>query len=107
MSCGEVLGDPCADPGSTWSNIALYTLGNKATPTISAPADRTGGGREVTIAAITDGSVTTSDQATHFALTDDSESKILVAEELDTPKDVVTGNPFTITEFKVGTPDYV
>ena len=44
-----------ADPGLTWANIASYGLGSKAAPAISAPADRTGGGRQVTVSAITDG----------------------------------------------------
>jgi len=94
-----------ADPGITWANIASYGLGNKATPTISAPADRTGGGREVTVSAITDGSVTGTGTATHYALTDDSATKILASGSLSASQAVTSGNTFTTTEFKVGIPD--
>ena len=94
-----------ADPGLTWGNIATYLLGTKATPTISAPADRTGGGREVTISAITDGSVSATGTASHYALTDDSATKILASGALASSQSVTSGNTFTLTEFKIGIPD--
>lgn len=94
-----------ADPGLTWANIATYALGNKAAPTVGSPADRTGGGREVTISAIADGSVTGTGTATHFALTDDSASKILAAGDLSASQAVTSGNTFTLTSFTVGIPD--
>lgn len=94
-----------ADPGLTWGNIATYGIGNKATPTIAAPSDRGAGGREVVISAITDGSVTSTDTASHFALTDDSETKILVSGALGGSVAVSSGNSFTLTEFSVGIPD--
>lgn len=94
-----------ADPGLTWGNIATYALGNKATPTVGSPADRSGGGREVTVSAITDGSVTATGTATHFALTDDSATKILAAGNLSSPQAVTSGNTFTLTSFTVGIPD--
>ena len=36
---------------------STYTLGNSTSLSIGAPADRSGGGREVTVAAISDGSI--------------------------------------------------
>lgn len=94
-----------ADPGLIWANIASYKLGDKSGPAIVAPADRTGGGRQVTISAITDGSVTATGTATYFALTDDSETKILVSGALGAGASVENGNGFTLTEFEVGIPD--
>ena len=94
-----------ADPGLTWANIATYKLGNKATPTIASPTDRAAGGREVVISAITDGSVTATGTATHFALTDDSATKILASGNLASSQSVTSGNTFTLTEFPVGIPD--
>lgn len=94
-----------ADPGLTWSNIALYDLGVKATPGISAPGDRGAGGREITISAITDGSVTDTGTATHYALTDDSETIILASGALSSSQAVTDGNTFTLTEFTIGIPD--
>ena len=94
-----------ADPGLTWENIASYKLGSKAAPGVSAPADRTGGGREVTVSAISDGSVTATGTATHFALTDDSASKILASGALSASQAVTNGNTFTLTAFDIGIPD--
>ena len=94
-----------ADPGLTWGNIATYALGVKATPTIAAPADRTGGGRQVTVSAITDGSVTGTGTASHWALTDDSATKILATGALSASQAVTSGNVFTLNEFEIGIPD--
>ena len=94
-----------ADPGLTWGNIATYALGNKATPTVGAIGDRTGGGRKRTISAITDGTVTGTGTATHFALTDDSATKILAAGDLSASQGVTSGNTFTLTSFDIGIPD--
>ena len=94
-----------ADPGLTWANIATYALGNKATPTIASPTDRTGGGREVVIAAITDGSATATGDATHYALTDDSASDILVSGTLSSTLSLTSGGSFATEVFAVGIPD--
>lgn len=93
------------DPGLTWSNIAALALGNKATPAISAPADRGAGGREVTVSAIADGTVTKTGTATHYALTDDNLTLILASGALSASQAVTSGNTFTLTEFKIGIPD--
>ena len=44
---------------------STYTLGNSTSLSIGAPADRSGGGREVTAAAISGGSVSATGTATH------------------------------------------
>jgi hypothetical protein len=94
-----------ADPGLTWSNIASYAIGAKASPTISAPQARSGGdGREVVVSEIVGGVATATDTATHFALTDDSETKILVSGEIDTGIGLIDTYPFTVTEFAIGIP---
>ncbi len=92
-----------ADPGLTWGSLAI--LGSKATPAIAAPSDRGDGGREIVISAIADGSVTVTGTATHFALTDDSASKILASGPLASSQVVTSGNSFTLTELSVGIPD--
>lgn len=94
-----------ADPGLTWSNIATYGLGSKATPTVATPTDRGGGGREVIVSAITDGSVTGTGTASHYALTDDSATKILASGALSATQAVTSGNTFTLTQFAIGIPD--
>ena len=85
--------------------ITTYALGVKNTPTVSAPADRTGGGREVTVSAITDGSVTGTGTAGFYALVDSSNSRLLAAGPLSASQGVTASNTFTLTSFKIGIPD--
>ena len=94
-----------ADPGLVWGNIATYALGNKTPPAFGSIADRSGGGREVEVAAITDGSVTANGTASHYACTDDSASKILATGDLGATQVVTQGNTFTLQAFKIGIPD--
>lgn len=81
------------------------TLGNSTSLSIGAPADRTGGGREVTVAAITDGSITGTGTATHYAIVDTTNSRLLVTGALTASQSVTNGNTFTLASFKVGIPD--
>lgn len=85
--------------------ITTYALGVKATPTVSAPADRTGGGREVTVSAITDGTVSATGTAGFYALVDSSNTRLLAAAPLSATQSVTSGNTFTLTSFKIGFPD--
>ena len=94
-----------AQPTTYTEAITTYALGVKNTPTVSAPADRTGGGREVTVSAITDGSVTANGTATHYALVDQSNSRLLATGSLSASQAVTSGNTFTLTSFKIGIPD--
>ena len=91
---------------TTYTQAATtYALGVKATPTVSAPADRSGGGREVTISAITDGTVSANGTATHYALVDQTNSRLLATGSLSASQAVTSGNTFTLTSFKIGIPD--
>lgn len=79
-------------------------LGSKVGITISTPADRTPNGRKVTVSAITDGSVSTSGTATHWAITNGSDTLIATG-ALSTGTSVTAGNTFTLTAFDIGVPD--
>jgi hypothetical protein len=100
----ETLHILTGDPGVTWSNIAALGIGNKATPTINVPEDATSG-RKIVIPEITDGTVTGTDTATHFALTDDTGTEILVSQALDSSQAVTNENTFTLTEIEINIPD--
>lgn len=84
---------------------STYTLGNKTSLSIGAPADRTGGGREVTVASFTDGSVTASGTAAYYAITDTTNSRLLATGALSSSQAVTSGNTFSISSFKIGIPD--
>ena len=84
---------------------ATYALGNSTSLSISAPADRSGGGREVTVSAISDGAVTGTGTVTHYALVDTSNSRLLATGSLTASQAVTSGNTFTLGAFTVGIPD--
>ena len=84
---------------------STYTLGNSTSVTISAPTDRSGGGRKVTMSAISDGSVTGTGTATHYAIVDTSNSRLLVTGSLTASQSVTSGNTFSLEALDVGIPD--
>ena len=81
------------------------TLGNSTSLSIGAPQDRTGGGREVVVAAITDGSVTGTGTATHYAIVDTVNSRLLATGSLAASQSVTSGNTFTLSSVSIGIPD--
>lgn len=98
--------DICSqEPANYTEASSTYTLGNKTGITVSTPANGTGGGRAVTISAITDGSVTGTGTATHFAISDVSGTQLYAAQSLSSSQAVTSGNTFTLTAFEVRIPD--
>ena len=98
--------DICSTEPTTYTQATTtYTLGNKTSLSIGAPADRTGGGREVTVASFTDGSVTASGTAAYYAMTDTTNSRLLATGSLSSSQAVTSGNTFSISSFKIGIPD--
>lgn len=98
--------DICSTEPTTYTQATTtYTLGNKTSLSIGAPADRTGGGREVTVAAFTDGSVTGTGTAAYYAIVDTTNSRLLATGSLSSSQSVTSGNTFSISSFKIGIPD--
>jgi len=86
---------------------ATFALGNSTTLSIGAPAARSGGGRQVTIAAITDGAVTATGTATHYAIVDTVNSRLLATGSLSASQAVTSGNTFTLSSAVIGIPGAV
>jgi len=84
---------------------STYTLGNSTSLSIAAPSDRTGGGRKVTVANITDGSVSGTGTATHYAIVDTNNSRLMATGSLTASQAVTSGNTFTLATFDIGIPD--
>lgn len=84
-----------------------YALGYSTSLSIGAPQDRSGGGRQVTIASITDGAVTATGTATHYALVDTTYSRLLATGSLGNPRLVTNGDTFTLSSTTIGIPDPV
>lgn len=84
---------------------STYTLGNSTSLSIGAPQDRAGGGREVVVAATTDGTVTGTGTATHYAIVDTANSRLLATGSLSASQVVTSGNTFTLSSVAIGIPD--
>lgn len=93
-----------AQPTTFTEASSTYKLGTKSAPTIGNPENATSG-RKVVVSAISDGSVSATGTATWFALTDDSASKLLVAQALASSVSVTNGNLFTLTSLAINIKD--
>jgi len=93
------------EPTTFAEATSTYTLGNSTSVTISAPADRTGGGRKVTMSAISDGTVTGTGNGTHYSISDSTNSRLLVTGSLTASQSVTSGNTFSLEALDVGIPD--
>jgi hypothetical protein len=87
--------------GSTDAND--YTLGNETGCTYTGPGDAASG-RKTSLDAISDGDVTGTDTATHFAITTTADIS-LVVQELASSQGVTSGNKFTLTAVEINIPD--
>jgi hypothetical protein len=83
---------------------STFTLGNSTSLSIGAPQARSGGGREVIVAAIIDGSITGTGTATHYAIVDTVNSRLLATSTLTASQSVTTGNTFTLSSVAIGIP---
>lgn len=84
---------------------STYALGNKSSLSVGAPADGAVSGRRVTVAAITDGSVTGTGTASHYAIVDSANSRLLAANTLAGSQAVTNGNVFSLGAFDITIPD--
>ena len=96
----------CSAAPTNYANVATVTLGNKATPTVGVPENGASSGRRVVVSAITDGSVTGTGTATHWALVKDSATAELLAwQTLSSSQGVTSGNTFTLDAISITIPD--
>lgn len=97
--------DICSQEPTTHEEAtSTYSLGSSTSVTLGSSGDRAGGGREAELASISDGSVSDTGTATHFALTDGS-GELLYTQELDASQSVTSGNTWTLTAHTVGISD--
>ncbi len=88
----------CDTQPTTFTEASVtYMLGYKATPTITGPTDGDTSGRKVTVSTFSDGTVDSAGDAAWFALTDNSNSELLVSGNLGSTVGVATGSPWSLT----------
>lgn len=97
--------DICSSEPTTYTQAtSTNTLGNKTSLSIGAPTARTPSGRKVVVAQITDGTVTGTATATHWAISDTVNSRLLATGSLSASQAVTSGNTFTLASFDIGIP---
>lgn len=95
-----------AQPATYTEATSTYTLGSKTSPTIGSPVDGATSGRRVIVSAITDGTVSGTGTASHYAIVKTTATtELLAAEALSASQAVTSGNPFTLTSFSITLPD--
>jgi len=95
-----------AQATSTW------TVGNKTSLVIGAPANRTPTGRQVTIATFSDGNFTATatgvgDDAQFWAISDPVGAVLLATGTLAAAQMQTSGNTFSLAAFNIGIPGAV
>lgn len=97
--------DICSQAPTTFTEAtSTYTLGD-ATATITGPTDGDTSGRKVTIGAVTDAAVDSSGTANHYAVSNQTDSVLLVVGELASAQSVTSGNTFSLTAVDIEIPD--
>jgi hypothetical protein len=94
-----------AEPTTYTEATSTNTLGNTTSITISAPEDGDTSGRKVTLSAISGASVTGSGTATHFAISDTSNSRLLATGPITPTQAIISGNTFSLTAVDIEIPD--
>ena len=98
--------DICSQEPTTYTEAtSTYTLGNKTSLSVGAPADAAPNGRKVDVSSFSDGSVTGTNTATHWAMVDTGNSRLLATGSLSASQAVTSGNTFSISTFSIRIPD--
>ena len=96
--------DICTTEPTTYAEAtSTYSLGN-GTVTTASPTDRTGGGREVVVGAVSDAPVTATGTAAFYSVTNGSDT-LYATGSLSTTQSVANGNTFSLGSFSIGIPD--
>lgn len=92
--------DICSvDPVGTYATVTANTLGNDTVNT-GAPQNGAVDGRRVIVPAITAGSVTGTGTATHWALTNGTDT-VIASGALSASQAVTSGNTFTLDAISI------
>lgn len=96
-----------SEPATYTAATTTAALGNAtgaAFNGIGVPSAGSPNGRQVTVNAITSGTVTATGTATHFAIVDTVNSRLLATQALSASQAVTNGNTFSLTSFTIRIP---
>jgi hypothetical protein len=91
-----------AEPDTYTEAVTTFAVGSKSAPSLSK-TNGTTDGRAARVAAFTDGAISATDTASHWAIVDAGATKLLLAGALTAPQGVTSGNPFSMSAFNAYT----
>jgi hypothetical protein len=95
----------CSQEPATYTEAnSTYKLGEKTSVTVGSPSAGSPDGRQVTVPAVTGGTVTASGTATHHALIDTVNSVLYAAKSLSASQAVTSGNTYSATAYTIRIP---
>jgi len=94
----------CSQCITQYSDIAVYTLGNYASPTWSGPAAGSPTGRKITSSAISAGVVTNTGTAIGWAVIDGVNSRLMATGPLAAPVALTSGHNFSLDAIAIHYP---
>lgn len=99
--------DICSqEPANYTEATSTYTLGNKTSASVGSPEAGDVSGRKVVIAAVSDGSVTGTNTATHWALSKTTATaELLATQSLSSSQAVTSGNTWAMGAVDIEFPD--
>ena len=97
---GTRLDITSTDPGGTYATVTGNTLGNKTSYNVQATSNGATDGRRVIGASFTDGSVTGTGTATHWAITNGTDT-VIASGALTSSQAVTSGNTFSLDAISI------
>lgn len=97
-----------SEPATFTAATTTALLGTKnfgAGSAFGSPAAGSPNGRKVSSTAITDGSVSTGGTATHYSVTDNTNSRLYATNSLSASQVVTAGNPWQMASFDIRIPN--
>lgn len=95
----------CTEPVMTYDDVIDKSIANKLPITISEPSDSENySGRNVTVAAFSDGIINKTGMAIAYALIDSARNILLASGLIQNPILLHEGNIFTLETFTIGIP---
>jgi hypothetical protein len=93
------------DPTTFTEATSTYAIANKTSVTVGSPTAGTVSGRKVVISGVTGGTITGTDDATHWALVRHGASELLATGTIDgSPVALTSGNTFSLTGAEIEIP---
>lgn len=107
----DLVGRPSVDlhvlsgEPASFAQVSSLSVGVKSDAGLTGPSDAPAGGRQISVATISDGAITADGTAAYWALTDPTAGELLAANALTASQPVTAGNSFSLSAVTITLPD--